>query len=113
MSDLKHQLTVYRHYVVSWATLNEQSLYLLLKLVIFLAKVVSLTKPCLPVMPKEAIWWPLMGLAAMELALGNKVAWKGMALFAMLHVVTLGLAVRFGRGMCAERGFERWDLGDD
>ncbi|TVY58487.1 putative serine/threonine-protein kinase iksA [Lachnellula suecica] len=113
MSTVKHQLTLYRHYVVSWVTLNQQFLYMLLKLVIFLAKFVSLTKPCLPMMPREAIWWPLVGLAALELALGNKVGWKGMGLLAVAHMITLGFAAKFGRGLCAERAFERWDLGNE
>jgi hypothetical protein len=112
MSMLKHQLSLYQHYVVSWVTLNQQALYMLLKIGIFGTKVFSLTKPCLPLMPREAIWWPLLGIAALDLALGNKVGWKGMGLLAVVHVMTLAFAVRFGRGICSEKGFQRWELGD-
>lgn len=85
---------------------------MLLKIGIFGAKVFSLTKPCLPVMPREAIWWPLLGIAALDLALGNKIRWRVMGLLTMLHVITLSITVWFGRGLCSERGFERWELGD-
>ncbi|TVY91678.1 putative serine/threonine-protein kinase [Lachnellula willkommii] len=113
MSTLNHQLSLYQHYVVSWASLNQQTLYMLLKIGIFGTKVFSLTKPCLPVMPREAIWWPLLGIAALDLALGNKIRWRVMGLLTMLHVITLSITVWFGRGLCSERGFEKWELGDD
>lgn len=86
---------------------------MLLKIAIFGSKVFSLTKPCLPVMPREAIWWPLLGLAALDLGLGNKAGWRATVLFAVIHVMLLTFAVRFGRGLCSERGFERWELGND
>jgi len=86
---------------------------MLLRISIFGTKVFSLTKPCLPVMPRETIWWPLLGIAALDLALGNKIRWRVMGLLAMVHVITLFIAVRFGRGLCSEMGFERWELGDN
>ncbi|TVY39811.1 putative serine/threonine-protein kinase [Lachnellula subtilissima] len=113
MSTFNHQLSLYQHYVVSWASLNQQTLYMLLKIGIFGTKVFSLTKPCLPVMPRETLWWPLLGIAALDLALGNKIRWRVMGLLAMVHVITLFIAVRFGRGLCSERGFERWELVDN
>ncbi|KAH6672427.1 kinase-like domain-containing protein [Halenospora varia] len=108
MSSFKHQISLHRHFLVSWLILNQQTLVMILRLLNFLAKMISVTKPCLPIMPREVIWWPLLGLAAVELVLGNRFGWRVMALLTSIHVMILGGVLMFGNGLCQSTGFERW-----
>jgi hypothetical protein len=116
LSRVKHRMALYRHYLRSWATLNRQSLQLAIRLAIFAAKVLSITKPCGPVATREAVWWPLIGLAALELALGNRLGWRHAGFFAVVHVLVLVLVVIFGGGLCVinRKGLdEEWRWRDE
>jgi hypothetical protein len=111
LSAIRHRISVYRHYFLSWATDNGETLHLIAELGIFLTKMLSITKPCLPAATREIIWYPLMALAALELALRSRIGWRSMVLFAMVHAAGLWWAVRLGSGMCVERtldGAWRW-----
>lgn len=110
MSNFKHHLSLYRHRAESWLILNQQTLYLLLRLSVFLLKVVSLTKPCLPLMPREIIFWPLMILAALELLMGNIIGWRGMGLLTTIHALFIGLFLGVGRGICGVRAPEDFEV---
>jgi len=112
MSTIKHQMTVYHHYLVSWATLNQQTLLLIAKLGIFLAKMLSITRPCLPVAVRQGIWYPLVILAGFELALGTKVRWRFVGLLATIHFGVVLWAVKLGGGLCERRRLNgEWGLG--
>ncbi|KAE8445715.1 hypothetical protein EG329_012894 [Mollisiaceae sp. DMI_Dod_QoI] len=115
MSTFKHRVSLYKHYLDNWITQNQQSVQMLLKLVIFLVKMLSITKPCAPLVTREVIWWPLMALAAFELAGGNKVGWKGTVSLFVLHFVVLVSVLRFGGGMCVrEPGLdEHWGWAEE
>ena len=84
-----------------------QSLFLLFKLAIFLLKMLSITKPCSPLATREAVWWPVMGLAALELAVGNTLGLRITAGLAGIHVLALAAVVRFGGGFCVRNW--TWD----
>lgn len=106
-SDFRHSLRVYNHYAVSWAALNWEMLTLLARLLVFFAKVVSITKPCAPGTPKDGIWYPLFGLAAVELAIGSKLSWRVILFLAGLHITVLSTIVKFW-GVCAIPPTRRW-----
>ncbi|KUJ09580.1 kinase-like protein [Mollisia scopiformis] len=110
MSTFKHRISLYKHYLDTWLSRNQQSVTMISKLVIFLIKMLSITKPCAPLVTREAIWWPLMALAAFELAGGNKFGWRGVVGLAVVHFAVLGVVLRVGGGLCVrERGFgEHW-----
>lgn len=100
MSRLRHRTSLYKHYFENWITRNQQSSQMIFKLGVFLIKMLSITRPCSPLATKEAIWWPLMGLAAFELAGGNKFGWKGFVALGVVHISVLASVMRFGGGMC-------------
>jgi serine/threonine protein kinase len=115
LSTIKHRVSIYRHYAVSWATLNRQSLLLLAKLITFLAKLLSVTRPCLPVTAREGIWYPLMTLAAVELALGTRITWQIFGILGAIHMLVVVWAVTLGGGLCVDRrlsGDWSWDLSE-
>ncbi|RFU33776.1 hypothetical protein B7463_g2527, partial [Scytalidium lignicola] len=107
MSDVRHSLNVYNHYAISWATLNWESLSILVRLLIFFAKVVSITRPCSPGSPKEVIWYPIFGIAALELALGSKLRWAVVVFIAVLHVVILSTIMNVWE-LCVPTPTRRW-----
>jgi hypothetical protein len=110
MSTLKHRVSLFQHYVVSWAKLNRQMLLLVIKLLIFLIKILSITRPCLPAATRELVLYPISGLAALELALGTKTSWRVVAMFALIHVVVFFGVVRWGGGLCERRGLSgEWE----
>ena len=101
LSRFRHRVSLYQHHTRSWATLNQQSFQLALRLLIFAAKVATITKPCWPVATRETVWWPLTSLAALELALGNKLRWKLTLMFAVAHTLVLTWVLLFsGAGLC-------------
>jgi hypothetical protein len=116
LSTVRHQVSLYRHYAFSWVvqvTSGQQNFQLLGRLVIFLAKMLMVTKPCLPAMPKETIWYPLMSLAALELALWPKIGWRLVLMLLFVHLMVLGLAFNFGGGMCPHKGLQgEWSWND-
>lgn len=110
MSTLKHRISLCQHYLVSWASHNRQILLLIVKLVIFLVKMISITRPCLPAATRQVLLYPLVSLAALELALGTKASWRFVSVFAAAHVLMLVWAVRWGGGLCERRGLSgEWE----
>jgi hypothetical protein len=110
MSTLKHRISLCQHYLVSWASHNRQMLLLAIRLAIFLLKMLSITRPCLPAATREVLLYPLVSLAALELALGTRTSWSFVSVFAAAHVLVLGWAVRLGGGLCERRGLSgEWE----
>jgi len=89
LEKIQHRMSLYRHYIMSWVTLNRQTLQLIAKLGIFLVKMLSITRPCSPVATRESIWYPLIALAALELALGTKISWR------VVGILTAGTSTLF------------------
>lgn len=111
LSTLEHKFSLYRHYIVAWTILNRQTILLVGRLGIFTAKMLSITKPCLPITPRESIWYPLMGLAGLELALGPRFNWRLVLMLTIFHLLVVGGALRWGR-LCAPKrsdGVWIWD----
>jgi hypothetical protein len=79
-----------------------------MRLFIFLGKIISLTYPCSPIMPRGLIWWPMMSLAALELSIGGRLGWGGIGLLAVVHTIALVGIFKVGNGLCGAQGFERW-----
>ncbi|XMA12017.1 hypothetical protein WAI453_004808 [Rhynchosporium graminicola] len=100
LSRLTHKVSIYRHYAGTWARLNRQPLHLFLRLAIFTVKVASVTRPCAPLITKDIVMWPLVTLAAIELAIGTSLAWSVVVMSLVAHFVVLAVTVRFGGGLC-------------
>jgi hypothetical protein len=110
MSTIYHRVSVYQHYLISWAELNRQALLIGSKLLIFLIKMISITRPCLPAATREVVEYPLFGLAALELALGIKTSWRFVSVFAAVHVLALFWVMKWGGGLCVRSGLHgEWD----
>jgi hypothetical protein len=88
---------------MSWARLNQQTLLTITKLLIFLIKMISITRPCFPAATREIVGYPLFGLAALELALGTKISWRLVFMFASMHILVLFWMMGWGGGVCANR----------
>ncbi|KAH6720990.1 kinase-like domain-containing protein [Leptodontidium sp. MPI-SDFR-AT-0119] len=99
MSRFRHQISIYKHYADTWARRNQHTLHLFLKLAIFIAKVVSVTKPCAPLVTRDVVMWPLILLAGFELAVGLDIGRVTVGLF-VAHFVVLAVTLRFGGGLC-------------
>ncbi|KAH7327394.1 kinase-like domain-containing protein [Rhexocercosporidium sp. MPI-PUGE-AT-0058] len=99
MSRFRHQVLIYKHYADTWARRNQYPLHLFLKLAIFIAKVVSVTKPCTPLVTRDVVMWPLVLLAGFELAVGHDIGGVTVGLF-VAHFVVLAVTLRFGGGLC-------------
>jgi hypothetical protein len=111
MAAIKHRLNVYRHNFVFWVDKNWESLQLIVGLSIFLIKMLSMTKPCRPAVMREAVWYPLMALAALELALHKNIGWRTTVTLAVAHAAVLWGSMRLGGGLCAHGGLDgdwRW-----
>ena len=105
--SIQSRLSFYSHYLLIWAQHNRQTLTLLLRLVIFLSKLSSIMKACTPAAAREVVWYPLMGVAALELGLGSRVTLGWVAMLLLLHVNVLGSVARWGGGLC-EWSEPRW-----
>jgi hypothetical protein len=112
LSAFRHHLTLQRHYLNSWIRRNRQAVHLTFKLSVFLVKMLSITKPCAPLVMREVVWWPLMSLAALELALGNKISWGGTGILGLVHALVLGIVMQFGGGLCVSQRGLNWGWGD-
>ncbi|KAG4441735.1 hypothetical protein IFR05_002778 [Cadophora sp. M221] len=99
MSRFRHQVSIYKHYADTWARRNQPTLHLFLKLAIFIAKVVSVTKPCAPLVTRDVVMWPLILLAGFELAVGLDIGRVTVGLF-VAHFMVLAITLRFGGGLC-------------
>lgn len=100
ISKIRHSISVYNHYTVEWMIRNKQSLAVTMHVAVFLAKFLSLTRPCTPLATRDVVLWPLMTLAAIVAVLGNKISWYRSLILAMVHVVALFAVWRFGGGLC-------------
>ncbi|KAG0645542.1 Ira1 kinase suppressor A [Hyphodiscus hymeniophilus] len=110
MSTFQHRVTVFQHQVLSWAVLNRQALLVGTKLLIFLIKMISITRPCLPAATREVVEYPLFGIAALELALGTKSSWRFVSVFAAVHVLVLLWIMKWGGGLCVRRALHgEWE----
>ncbi|KAL3425547.1 hypothetical protein PVAG01_02338 [Phlyctema vagabunda] len=108
-SSLMNRMTVYKHYIYSWGVANALALILLARLAIFLTKLYSITSPCLPVVPRPVIGYPLVLLAALELGLGTNLSWKSVVFFATVHILVLTVGSK--RGILCPRGHDwAWEI---
>lgn len=61
---------------------------------------------------REVVWYPLMAIAALELALYTKIQWRTTTMLAVGHAAILWGVLRLGGGLCVERGLDgdyfRW-----
>lgn len=105
-SKVKHQVSLYRHYLHSWMRTNQQFLQLLLRITIFLIKLMSITRPCTPLQTRDVVLWPLMFVATLELAVSTQLGWLTLASLS-LHFLVLGTTMRFGGGLCIRE--RKWD----
>jgi len=108
LGSFQNRIALYQHYLISWVRLNQQSLTLLTKLVIFFLKIFSITKPCLPAAARQAIWYPLMLLSALELGIGTKIRWRITAFLLFVHVGVLWMVEWLGIGLCGRELDLRW-----
>ncbi|KAE9366900.1 kinase-like protein [Stipitochalara longipes BDJ] len=113
LGTFKHHIILQRHYLYTWYERNWQALHLIFKILVFLVKMLSITRPCAPLMTREVIWWPLMSLAALELALGNKIGWGAMGILGLVHTVILVVAMQLGGGLCVSHRGLSWAWGDE
>ncbi|TAQ89984.1 hypothetical protein B7494_g1742 [Chlorociboria aeruginascens] len=108
LSSIKNRISLYHHYTLSWYHLNESLLNILTKLLIFLFKILSLTQLCFPSAPKQEIFYPLIGIAALELGIGQRIQWRVTLPLVILHTsVILGMTT-WGGMMCQRRNDGNW-----
>ncbi|QSZ32188.1 hypothetical protein DSL72_001759 [Monilinia vaccinii-corymbosi] len=103
ISSFKNRISLYRHYIKTWARHNEQSLTLLARVSVFLFKVFMITKPCLSSLARRWIWYPLVIIAAVELGLGTRITWSISGSLLAFHFLVVELFDWFGPGMCNGR----------
>lgn len=113
LTSVTHQLSLYKHYTQTWATHNRQSLQLGTHLIMFVAKVASITKPCDPLATREVVWWPLVVLAALELALAPRVRWRVSSMFTLAHIAMLIWVTKLGGGGLCVKGSLHAHFEDD
>jgi serine/threonine protein kinase len=107
LSSFQHQIAVYLHHVFSWAVHNHHALSHGAKLVIFVIKMYALTKPCMPLATDPFIAYPLLLLAALELALGRAIEWRLSGISLVVHFIVLALMAKMNR-LCAN-GRAEWE----
>jgi hypothetical protein len=54
-----------------------------------------------------------MSLAALELALGNKMGWVVMGILGIVHALVLGTVMQFGGGLCVSQRGLNWGWRDE
>jgi hypothetical protein len=88
---------------------------MIFRLVIFSAKVLSITKPCSPLATRDFVWWPLMLLAATELAMGDRFGWSGTGILGAAHVIFLLCAMKLGGEICERdvAGLHDWGWAEE
>ena len=74
--------------------------------ILFLAKVLSMVRPCTPYQPDPWLFYPLLLAAVVDLAGGSVLSWRSVLLLT-LHITVLLLARHQGR-LCEVRRM-RWD----
>lgn len=105
LASIYNRLALYEHQVLSWARLNQQSLTLIVKMAIFLLKMWSISRQCLA---RQSIWYPLVLLAALELASGTRIRWKVSGALMIIHVGVLWVIERWGGGLCEREVLLSW-----
>lgn len=108
---VKHQFFIAKHYSQAWAVRHQDNLRSLTRVVIFALKMLSITRWCIPLVMREIVWWPLVLLAATEMAMGSKVGWRANTILAAIHIAVLLVVLRYGGGLCARdiNGLHAWD----
>lgn len=69
---------------------------MLLRVVVFFIKIVSLSQPCLPAAPKASVYYPLIGLAILDF---TAPSFSHTVFLAAVHIGVLILVRTFG-GLC-------------
>lgn len=69
---------------------------MLIRVIVFFIKIVSLNQPCLPAAPKAKVFYPMIGLAILDFTAPSLFH---TALLAVLHVLILVMVRSFGE-MC-------------
>jgi len=109
----KHQTSLYQHYTRAWVAVNSSALLSICRLLIFAAKIASMTRPCGSYAPKPSIWWPLVAIAALDLSYGHRNRWRISVGLTLLHVIFLTWSLEFSAtGLCV-RGRLRGDFHHD
>ncbi|KAF8540998.1 kinase-like domain-containing protein [Trichophaea hybrida] len=70
--------------------------YMILKIIVFFVKVVSLSQPCMPAAPKSSVYYPILGLAILDFTAPPLTL---TIVLGVTHVVLLFL-VRISVGLC-------------
>jgi serine/threonine protein kinase len=110
LSNFHHQIAIYRHYVYSWAIHNQQAPSLGAKMVIFIIKMYALTKPCLPLATDTYIAYPLLLVAALELAFGRAINWRLSGISLAVHLFVLVFMARLNRLCASGRAEWEWEV---
>jgi serine/threonine protein kinase len=111
ISNFKNQIAIFRHQAISWALLNHQMLTLTFKLALFILKVYSIARPCLPMGTSPLVAYPLLLLAAFDLGLGGIFRWRLSGLLGAIHTSVLILALQ--RQSLCEVSREQWGWDDN
>jgi serine/threonine protein kinase len=111
VETFKQRLALGLHEVYSWTVLNRRLLTYTTKLLIFLFKVYTLAKPCLPWATNPLVAYPLLMLAAFDFTLGARMEWRMTTILLVVHLVTLATASRYG-SLCAS-GRDIWEWQED
>jgi hypothetical protein len=78
----------------------------LVKILLFVAKVVSVSSPCFPLAPSPRVAWPLLCLALLDFWSGvvdeeHGEGYWGTVGLAVVHMVVVGAMAKWGGGLCA------------
>ncbi|KAI1740373.1 kinase-like domain-containing protein [Xylaria scruposa] len=128
LGTLSHQAALCQHHITTFTRAHSGSISLFWKLSLFLFKIVSLTRVCWPFMVSLGIGIPLLGAAALDLAVPYEVSnaimdsgrsryaahapsawrwgWKGSIVLLALHFSALWATSRWGNLCVAAR--EDW-----
>jgi serine/threonine protein kinase len=110
LSRFQNELVVYRHHVFTWAIHNHQAFTHGAKLVMFIVKMYTLTKPCLPLATDPLIAYPLLLVAALELAFGRVIEWRVSGVSLAMHLIFLAVMAKMNRLCAAGRAEWEWEV---
>jgi serine/threonine protein kinase len=106
LTTFRNRADVLKHRAYHFALLNRRLILGTLRLVIFLVKVYTLAKPCLPYATNPIIGVSLLLLAAYDLGQGVSMEWRVTTALMMAHFVVLGVARR--QGVLCARNEDLW-----
>ncbi|KAI0996691.1 hypothetical protein K3495_g11491 [Podosphaera aphanis] len=92
-------ITLYKHHIHAWMRRNRQAPDLSIRIIIYMIKMWSLTTPCSPRVVRASLWWPLMTLAATELAFGGSTKWNLLIAVTVAHIAALWMAALWYDGV--------------